>query len=134
MGDINPRMLYNKHFINLKAGAGPREFYDSPYGNFSILNNFKIPSVELIQNHQMNVLKNAWQPSKEKAQSFLNELNIFKNGSYQWTQQDLGMFLQQLRKRLKEENYHIYTEGQKFEYDNAKRIVESNEILVAIKH
>jgi len=43
------------------------------------------------------------------------------------------MFLQQLRKRLKDENYHIYTEGQKFEYDNAKRVVESNEILVAIK-
>ena len=44
------------------------------------------------------------------------------------------MFLQQLRKRLKEENYHIYTEGQKFEYDNAKRVVESNGILVAIKY
>lgn len=52
---------------------------------------------------------------------------------YGIVKQDLGMFLQQLRKRLKDENQHIYTEGQKFEYDNAKRVVESNEILVAIK-
>ena len=43
------------------------------------------------------------------------------------------MFLQQLRKRLKEENYHIYTEGQRFEYDNAKITVQSNEVLVAVK-
>lgn len=35
---------------------------------------------------------------------------------------------------IKDENYHIYTEGKKFEYDNVKRVVESNEILVAIKH
>lgn len=47
--------------------------------------------------------------------------------------QDLGIFLQKLRKRLKEENYHIYTEGQRFEYDNAKITVQSNEVLVAVK-
>lgn len=37
---------------------------------------------------------------------------------YGIVKQDLGMFLQQLRKKLKDENYHVYTEGQKFEYDN----------------
>ena len=61
------------------------------------------------------------------------EINVKYPKEYGIEKQDLGMFLQQLRKRLKEENYHIYTEGQKFEYDNAKRVVESNEILVAIK-
>ena len=61
------------------------------------------------------------------------EVNIKYPNEYGIEKHDLGMFLQQLRKRLKEENYHIYTEGQKFEYDNAKRVVESNEILVAIK-
>lgn len=61
------------------------------------------------------------------------ELNVKYPKEYGILKQDVGMFLQNLRKRLKEENYHIYTEGQKFEYDNAKRVVESNEILVAIK-
>lgn len=61
------------------------------------------------------------------------EINIKYPKEYGILKQDLGMFLQQLRKRLKDEDYHIYTEGQKFEYDNAKRVVESNEILVAIK-
>ena len=61
------------------------------------------------------------------------EINVKYPREYGILKKDLGMFLQQLRKRLKEENYHIYTEGQKFEYDNAKRVVESNEILVAIK-
>lgn len=61
------------------------------------------------------------------------EMNVKYPKEYGILKQDVGMFLQNLRKRLKEENYHIYTEGQKFEYDNAKRVVESNEILVAIK-
>lgn len=61
------------------------------------------------------------------------ELNVKYPKEYGILKQDVGMFLQNLRKRLKEENYHIYTEGQKFEYDNAKRVVESNEILVAIR-
>lgn len=43
------------------------------------------------------------------------------------------MFLQLLRTKLKNENYHVYSEGQKFEYYNAKITVQSNEVLVAIK-
>ena len=61
------------------------------------------------------------------------EINVKYPKEYGIEKQDLGMFLKKKKKRLKEENYHIYTEGQKFEYDNAKRVVESNEILVAIK-
>ena len=61
------------------------------------------------------------------------EVNVEYPKEYGIVKQDLGMFLQKLRKRLKEENYHVYTEGQKFEYDNAQRVVESNEVLVAIK-
>lgn len=61
------------------------------------------------------------------------EVNIKYPEIFGIEKQDLGMFLQHLRKRLKDENYSIYTEGQRFEYDNAKRVVESNEVLVAIK-
>lgn len=61
------------------------------------------------------------------------EINVKYPKEYGIEKQDLGMFLQNLRKKLKDEKYRIYTEGQKFEYNNAKRVVESNEILVAIK-
>lgn len=61
------------------------------------------------------------------------EINVKYPKEYGIEKQDLGMFLQQLRKRLKEENYHIYTEGQRFEYNDAKITVQSNEVLVAIK-
>ena len=61
------------------------------------------------------------------------EVNVKYPKEYGIEKQDLGMFLQQLRKRLKEENYHIYTEGQRFEYDNAKITVQSNEVVVAVK-
>ena len=44
------------------------------------------------------------------------EITVKYPKEYGILKQDVGMFLQNLRKRLKEENYHIYTEGQKFEY------------------
>lgn len=61
------------------------------------------------------------------------EINVKYPKEYGIEKQDLGMFLQYLRKRLKDENYRIYTEGQKFEYNNAKITVQSNEVLVAVK-
>lgn len=61
------------------------------------------------------------------------EINVKYPNKYGLVKQDLGIFLQLLRTKLKNDNYHIYSEGQKFEYNNAKRVVESNEILVAIK-
>lgn len=85
-----------------------------------------------------NVIETTLLAKKINNQNYIRygfyEINVKYPKEYGIMKQDLEMFLQQLRKRLKEENYHIYTEGQKFEYDNAKRVVESNEILVAIKH
>ena len=61
------------------------------------------------------------------------EINVKYPNKYGLVKQDLGMFLQLLRTKLKNDKYNVYSEGQKFEYNNAKRVVESNEILVAIK-
>ena len=36
------------------------------------------------------------------------EVNVEYPKEYGIVKQDLGMFLQKLRKRLKEENYHVY--------------------------
>ena len=61
------------------------------------------------------------------------EINVKYPNKYGLVKQDLGMCLQLLRTKLKNDKYNVYSEGQKFEYNNAKRVVESNEILVAIK-
>lgn len=85
-----------------------------------------------------NVIETTLLAKKINNQNYIRysfyEINVKYPKEYGIMKQDLEMFLQQLRKRLKEENDHIYTEGQKFEYDNAKRVVKSNELLVAIKH
>ena len=61
------------------------------------------------------------------------EVNIKYHNEYGLEKQDLGMFLQLLRTKLKNDNYHVYTEGQKFEYKDANITVQSNEVLVATK-
>lgn len=61
------------------------------------------------------------------------EVNIKYPQKYGMEKQDIGMFLQLLRTKLKNDNYYVYSEGQKFEYNNAKMTVQSNEVLVAIK-
>lgn len=61
------------------------------------------------------------------------EVNIKYPNEYGIEKQDLGMFLQLLRTKLKNNNYHVYTEGQKFEYKDANITVQSNEVLVAVK-
>ena len=84
-----------------------------------------------------NVIETTLLEKKINNQNYIRysfyEINVKYPKEYGIEKQDLGMFLQQLRKRLKEENYHIYTEGQRFEYDNAKITVQSNEVLVAVK-
>lgn len=84
-----------------------------------------------------NVIETTLLEKKINNQNYIRysfyEINVKYPKAYGIEKQDLGMFLQHLRKRLKEENYHIYTEGQRFEYDNAKITVQSNEVLVAVK-
>lgn len=84
-----------------------------------------------------NVIESTLIEKKINNQNYIRysfyEINVKYPKEYGIEKQDLGIFLQKLRKRLKEENYHIYTEGQRFEYDNAKITVQSNEVLVAVK-
>lgn len=61
------------------------------------------------------------------------EVNVKYPQEHGLEKQDIEMFLQLLRAKLKNDNYQVYSEGQKFEYNDAKRVVESNEIFVAIK-
>ena len=61
------------------------------------------------------------------------EVNVKYTQDYELSKQDIGSFLHLLREKLKEKNYKVYTEGQEFEYNNAKHTVQSNELIIAIK-
>ena len=60
------------------------------------------------------------------------EVNVRYAQAYNLSKQDVGSFLHLARENLKEKNYKVYTEGQKFEYNNAKHTVQSNELIIAI--
>lgn len=60
------------------------------------------------------------------------EVNARYAQAYNLSKQDVGSFLHLAREKLKEKNYKVYTEGQKFEYNNAKHTVQSNELIIAI--
>ncbi|MBQ3408576.1 MAG: hypothetical protein IJH12_05170 [Clostridia bacterium] len=61
------------------------------------------------------------------------EVNVRYTQEYELSNQDIGSFLHLAREKLKEKGYKVYTEGQKFEYNNAKHTVQSNELIIAIK-
>lgn len=61
------------------------------------------------------------------------EVNVKLSEQFKLSNQDIKMFLHLLKIKLKNNNYKVYLEGQKFEYNNAKITVQSNEVLIAIK-
>ena len=57
------------------------------------------------------------------------ELRIKKDLS----KEDTAQFLEYSKNRLRNNGYKVFFTGQKYEYQNVDRIVEPNELLVAIK-
>ena len=59
------------------------------------------------------------------------EVNVkypFKN------ENERNLFLTLLRKKLINNNYKVYLDGQRFEYNNVNMMVQDNERLIAIKY
>ena len=48
-------------------------------------------------------------------------------------EEERKMFIKLLKNKLINNKYKVYTEGQKFKYNNANMIVQDNEMLIAIK-
>lgn len=49
------------------------------------------------------------------------------------SKQSKNTFIMLLKNKLENMNYNVYLTGQKFEYNNAKMMVQDNEELIAIK-
>ena len=49
------------------------------------------------------------------------------------SEEDTDRFLFLARTKLENENYKVYFTGAKFEYNNAKTVVQDNELMIAVK-
>lgn len=91
----------------------------------------------MTQRQIINIIETTLIEKKINDQNYIRytfyEVNVKYPQKYGIEKQDIGMFLQLLRTKLKNDNYHVYLEGQKFEYNNAKITIQSNEVLVAVK-
>lgn len=85
----------------------------------------------------INLIEVTLKEKMEQNENFIRysfyEINVKYSEQYKLSSQDIKMFLKLLRLKLENNNYQVYLEGQKFEYKNAKMIVQSNEVLIAIK-
>ena len=52
---------------------------------------------------------------------------------YNLSEQDIDRFLYLARTKLQNDNYKVYFTGTKFVYENANRMVQPNELMIAIK-
>jgi len=52
---------------------------------------------------------------------------------YNLNEEELNRFLLLIRTKLENDNYNVYFTDAKFTYENANRIVQPNEILIAVK-
>lgn len=52
---------------------------------------------------------------------------------YNLSEEDANRFLFLIRIKLENEGYNVYFTGAKFEYNNARMIVQDNELMIAIK-
>lgn len=55
------------------------------------------------------------------------------NVKYNLNESDKNLFLKLIKNKLENNNYIMYSVGQKYEYNGIKKEVLNNEILVAIK-
>ena len=52
---------------------------------------------------------------------------------YNLSEQDTNKFLDLIKTKLQNDNYQVYFTGECYQYENEKRIVQDNELLIAIE-
>ena len=74
-------------------------------------------------------LENKLKENEEIIKYSFYELTV----KYNLNESDKTLFLKLLKIKLENNNYNVYTEGQMYEYNNTKKEVKENELIVAIK-
>lgn len=81
----------------------------------------------------INLIEVTLQEKIEKDENFIKYSFYEVNVKYHLTPEEKSIFLLLLKTKLKNNNYKIYLEGQKYKYQGINKIVEQNETLIAIK-
>ncbi|MBO4815875.1 MAG: hypothetical protein J5507_02895 [Clostridia bacterium] len=74
-------------------------------------------------------LENKLKENEEIIKYSFYELTV----KYNLSESDKNLFLKLLKIKLENNNYNVYTEGQIYEYNNTRKEVKENELIVAIK-
>lgn len=85
----------------------------------------KVEIIELIETTLNEKMK--------KNENYVRYSYFEVNVRYKLSEKDKKIFLELLINKLENNNYRIYKEGQRFNYNGANMLVQSNEELIAIK-
>ena len=85
----------------------------------------KVEIIELIETTLNEKMK--------KNENYVRYSYFEVNVRYKLSEKDKKIFLELLINKLENNNYRIYREGQRFNYNGATMLVQSNEELIAIK-
>ena len=82
----------------------------------------------------INLIENSLEEKIYLNSKFIKYSFFAINVKYNLNEQEKNIFLKLIRNKLENNNYSMYTCGQKYEYNGIKKEVLKNEVLVAIKN
>ena len=81
----------------------------------------------------ISLIENTLEEKFKENENFIKYSFYELTVKYKLNEKDKNTFLRLLKIKLENNNYNVYTEGQKYEYKNIKNEVKENELLIAIK-
>lgn len=81
----------------------------------------------------IKLIENTLRDKIKKDQNYIKYTFYELRVKYNLSEEDTDRFLLLVRTKLENENYKVYFTGAKFEYNNAKTVVQDNELMIAVK-
>lgn len=81
----------------------------------------------------IQIIENTLIDKKKENPNFIRYTFYELRVKYNLSEEDADRFLFLIRIKLENEGYNVYFTGAKFEYNNARMIVQDNELMIAIK-
>lgn len=124
MLELHIKLIYNEIALAINIHKNIKNYKDGKImGRFIELKNEEL--FEYIKNYIADKIE---KNSDEVRYSYF-ELKVKMN----MDESDIDKFLKYSRNILEDLDYKVYFTGAKFEYKNAKRTVEDNELMIAVK-
>ena len=81
----------------------------------------------------IQIIENTLIDKKKESPNYIRYTFYELRVKYNLSEEDADRFLFLIRIKLENEGYNVYFTGAKFEYNNARMIVQDNELMIAIK-